>query len=69
MVNLDFFDGYWSEQHEGWIFSSSQADELIELGVTVYQGEEEEERPYEGFTLEYYKKGLLMTCEDSHSLW
>lgn len=68
----DFFDGYWSEQHEGWIFSSSQADELIELGVTVYQGsddEEEEEASYEGFTLEYYKKGLLMTCDKSNSLY
>ena len=65
----NFFDGYWSEQHKGWIFSSSQADELIELGVTVYQGGDDEEESYEGCTLEYYKKGLLMTCDKSNSLY
>jgi len=74
----DFFDGYWSQEHEGWIFSSSQADELIELGVTVYQdedasdeedAEEASEEAYEGFWVEYYKNGLLMTCNVSHSLY
>ena len=69
----DFFDGYWSQEHEGWIYSSSQADELIELGVTVYQdaseAEEEAEATYEGCTIEYYKNGLLMTAPKSNSLY
>ena len=71
----DFFDGYWSQQHEGWIFSSSQADELIELGVTVYrdadttEAEEEAEATYEGCTIEYYKNGLLMTTPKSNSIY
>jgi hypothetical protein len=72
-----FLGGRWSKSNGGWILSSTLADLAIAKGVTVYRSchddetdEEELNEPYtyDGFTVEYYKNGLLMKPTRLHPL-
>jgi hypothetical protein len=71
-----FLGGRWSKSNGGWILSSAQADDAIARGATVYRSchedetdeEEDEVYTYDGFTVEYYKNGLLMKPTRLHPL-
>jgi hypothetical protein len=72
-VGADFLGGSWDNDRQGWLFDGSHVQMLESMGVTIYQGEEdeveEEQIDLSAFSVRPYKRGLLVTCDTSHSLY
>lgn len=73
---ITLYGNCWDDDLNGWRIPEEEIEFFMDKGAAFveenYDEEEEEEEEvytYDGFSVEYYKKGLVMRCHTNHPLY